>query len=228
MFPRIIREFVAHWRLLDARLPTDQPLVVLQNLPVSTLQTLGERLAAAEWEIQEGMMASRAAWEEAQMQKKELRIMSRDFNVWMRGVYSRRLEAQLLPAVVGQGEAAEKVRLMALRTQWVWRRVAALPPAPHARPPVLVTGQTLADYEEALALYDGLLDSLIDVELDEALALAAAVLLREEIVSVATAYGHAVKGRLPAGDPLRAPLPALWHPGGRGAKRARLAGETGK
>lgn len=223
MFPRLLLEFSAHWTALDALLPPLEPLVVLENLPLSTLRSLGAQLAAAEEQCGPRNLAVQLAREAAQASKVPLRRMTRDFNVWMRGTYSRRVESQLLALVVGPGVAAEKVRDMARTTRQLWQRIAALPPEERRLAPVLATGATLASFEAALGEFEAAQEAVIEAELEETLALAEAVVLREEIVAVATAYGHAVKGRLREGDPRRAALPELWHPGGREPEMQRPA-----
>lgn len=219
MVPRIVREFSQHWLTLNALLPPDQPLLVLEELPAATLETMGTELAALEKghdTRQVGPQMARAAVVEAEAR---LRVLTKAFNAWVRLVYAGRVETRMLAAVVSAGVAVDKVVAMAVRTLVLWEKIADDPARPEGFAPVLREGEDAAQYAAALTAYEEARGALLRAELEEDMALAQAEVLREEIVAVATAYGHAVQGRLRSGDPRRAALPELWHPGGRGPKR---------
>ncbi len=219
-FPQLLRDFTEHWKQLNALLPPDAPLLVLENLPVAALESLGAQLAEAEAGHDPRQAVSRQTRAAVQAAKDALRVLARDFNAWMRANFPGRPETRALAAVVGRGVGTDEVRGMARETLALWRRIAALPPVPHVGPPVLRGGIGVEDGEAALERLEAAVDAHTDAKCEEALALAEAVVLRAEIVAVTTAYGHAVQGRLRAGDRRRGALPELWHPGGREPRRA--------
>ncbi len=149
-----------------------------------------------------------------------LRRLTRDFNRWMRGNCSRQPEVLALAQVVGPLAAVDQVRAMARVTLHLWLRIAGGPPVPHAMPTEQAFGAGVADFAAALEALEAAEDVRVDAEMEETLLLVEAVLLRRQIVAVATAYAHAVQGRLRADDPLVASLPELWHRGGRARRRA--------
>lgn len=222
-----LTQFLAHWVVVDAHLPTGAKLVLGDGMSLDTAQALRAETESAVNALHE----ARQDWVIEHSELRLLRVRLREwldvFNQTVRARYGGSLWVEQLRPLPGLAASAEKLLTACRAALLLWARLDALPATPGAPVPLCLGFDmtfTRADFAAQMSAVQGQAGAVEAAEFDRMVArrLRDAVFLR--VKEMLMAYGRMVEARLPAGEPLRMALPRLWPLPGHTPEPVELTG----
>lgn len=216
-YPTTLQAFLLHWERVNERLGVLHPLVLPEGLTLAGAQgvqvTLQEQMDA----LRDAGMEVLIARETLQQARMALRDRLLQFGELVRAYWQATPWADLLPKTPQVAAAPEKLLAAGREALRLWTLLETEPAPSGAPVPLFLDPGGLygrADFAASLAETQAALLALEEAEWARSMALARRDATLAQVKAALMAYNRAVPGRLPAGDPLVALMPALWPPPG--------------
>ena len=206
----LVLRVAKHWAIVDAKLPAEFPVVVLDGMELAEFLALPAAQETVYITLNPLDMDLKLALSSLKKAKELIRNRMQWFRQYMRGFYMNSPFLAGLDVLPDLGDGPDEFLPPIVSTMFLWERIALEPPPVANKPPVMADGYTAAHFAAELAALDGAYGAVRRVKLSQTLARSELLVINTRAAAAIQAYGHAARSRLMPLDPLLASIPRLW------------------
>ena len=199
-----------HWGIVNQKLPSTFPIVVLDGMDFAEFFALPEAQEAVYKTLKPLEMDLKLATASLVKAKTAIRKRMQWFRLYMRGFYMDSHWLVGLDVLPAPAAGPDEFLPPLVSTMFLWQMIAAEPPPVAGRRPVMPDGYTAVDFAAELAALEAEWDAVRRVKLSQTLARAELLVINTRAAAAVQAYGHAARSRLMPLDPLLDSIPRLW------------------